>query len=177
MSRALERDDAFAAVWPGRLARRDFKPVEGSEVVSKNVANIAPANENTPASERASAPVETPVEPPTLVSTGVSTALDADGAEEMSEEALAARIKAALKERRMEALRLATEVEGDTRTSSSGLSWQRTAALGRGRRREREADERYGKRMVFRRGGRGGRGGGGGGDGRGASWPRRRNRR
>ena len=130
VSRALERDDAFAAVWPGRLARRDFKPVEGSEVVSKNVANIAPANENTPASERASAPVETPVEPPTLVSTGVSTALDADGAEEMSEEALAARIKAALKERRMEALRLATEVEGDTRTSSSGLSWQRTAALG-----------------------------------------------
>ena len=30
----------------------------------------------------------------------------------------------------MEALRLATEVEGDTRTSSSGRSWQRTAALG-----------------------------------------------
>ena len=23
VSRALERDDAFAAVWPGRLARRD----------------------------------------------------------------------------------------------------------------------------------------------------------
>ena len=60
----------------------------------------------------------------------VSTALDADGAEEMSEEALAARIKAALKERRMEALRLATEVEGDTRTSSSGLSWQAPAAAG-----------------------------------------------
>ena len=57
-------------------------------------------------------------------------ALEADGAEEMSEEALAARIKGALKERRMEALRLATEVEGDTRTSSSGRSWQRTAALG-----------------------------------------------
>jgi hypothetical protein len=110
VSRALERDDAFAAVWPGRLARRDFKPVEGSEVVT------APANAKKPESE-------------TAVSTA-RTALDADGAEEMSEEALAARIKAALEERRMEALRLATEVEGDTRTTSSGRSWQHTAALG-----------------------------------------------
>ena len=127
VSRALERDEAFASAWPGRLARRDFKPVEGSEVFApvSRLHEDTLAHDDGEVSRRASRVAERFEE--------VTEALRADGggvpAEREAADALAA-AEAALEARRAEALRLAAEVRGDTRTTSSGRSWQHAAALG-----------------------------------------------
>ena len=116
VSRALERDEAFASAWPGRLARRDFKPVEGSEaVVDKGAASRAVADASSRSAERLEE------------ATASSREVRPDGRE--AADAIAA-AEAALEAHRAEALRLAAEVEGDMRTSSSGRYWQRAAALG-----------------------------------------------
>ena len=116
VSRALERDEAFASAWPGRLARRDFKPVEGSEaVVDKGAESRAFADASSRSAERLEGVTES------------SREVRPDGRE--AADAIAA-AEAALEARRAEALRLAAEVEGDMRTSSSGRYWQRAAALG-----------------------------------------------
>jgi hypothetical protein len=124
VSRALERDDAFASAWPGRLARRDFKPVEGSLVAEPPKENGFRSNvETEPATSDVAAP-----------------SADEEAHSPISAADALADAKAVLEERRMEAMRLAAEVAGDTRTTSSGRSWQHMAALGAAAGGERGAE-------------------------------------
>jgi hypothetical protein len=131
VSRALERDEAFASAWPGRLARRDFKPVEGSLVSLPPKENGFRSNVETRGTNVETEPATSDVAAPSADEEAHSPISAADAL---------ADAKAVLEERRMEAMRLAAEVAGDTRTTSSGRSWQRMAALGAAAGGERGAE-------------------------------------